>query len=435
MGRTDGRGEDELRPVCIQTDFVGTAAGSCLISCGGTRVICTASVEDGVPPFLRGAGCGWLTAEYAMLPASTGTRKARDGIKKDGRGVEISRLIGRSLRQALDRERLGERTVTIDCDVLEADGGTRTASVTGGFVALCLAVDRLIREGRLRESPIVRQVAAVSAGIVGGVPCLDLCRVEDSAAETDMNAVLGDREDFIELQGTGEGRPFSRREHDILLSLMAGGARRLMQAQREALGEKAYVIGGKRTLVVATGNPNKLREFRELLGDRYRVIGMREAGFEGEVAETADSFEGNAVLKAERVRDAAGYLTLADDSGLQVDALGGEPGVRSARYAGEGADDAQNNLLLLGKLSEVPAPRTARFVCVLALASPFAPTRIFRGECPGRIAFEPRGGEGFGYDPLFEHGSGKTFAEMGEEEKNEVSHRSRAVEKLLEAIG
>ena len=193
--RFDGRQPEEKRPVSIQVDFVKTAAGSCLIatggtrvtaagSCliatGGTRVICTASVEEGVPPFLRGKGQGWLTAEYAMLPASTKERKKRDGIKKDGRGVEIQRLIGRSLRQAVDLQALGERTITLDCDVLEADGGTRTASITGAMVALTCAVDRLIAEGKLLSSPIRHQVAAVSCGIVDNDPCLDLCYAEDS---------------------------------------------------------------------------------------------------------------------------------------------------------------------------------------------------------------------------------------------------------------
>ncbi|MBP3719958.1 MAG: ribonuclease PH, partial [Clostridia bacterium] len=165
--RVDGREPDQQRPVTIQTDFVRTAAGSCLIATGGTRVICTASVEDTVPPFLKGKGQGWVTAEYAMLPASTGTRKKRDGVKKDGRGVEIQRLIGRALRQAVDLKALGERTITLDCDVLEADGGTRTASITGAMVALTCAVDRLMREGKLLASPLRHQVAAISAGIVG----------------------------------------------------------------------------------------------------------------------------------------------------------------------------------------------------------------------------------------------------------------------------
>ena len=173
MNRTDGRREDQARDISIQTDFMRTADGSCLIATGNTRVICTASVEEGVPPFLKGKGQGWITAEYAMLPASTGQRKKRDGIKKDGRSVEIQRLIGRALRQAVDMTQLGERTITLDCDVLEADGGTRTASITGAFVALVCAVDKLVKDKRLLISPIRHQVAAVSCGIVDNTPCLD----------------------------------------------------------------------------------------------------------------------------------------------------------------------------------------------------------------------------------------------------------------------
>ena len=168
------RASGELRELAIYPGFTEMAAGSALVCAGRTRVLCTASVQEGVPPFLRDTGRGWLTAEYAMLPGSTPQRKARDGVKKDGRGVEIGRLIGRSLRAACDLTRLGERTIYIDCDVLQADGGTRTAAVTGGFVALCLAVKKLLDEGRIVDSPVVRQVAAVSVGIVGGVPTLDL---------------------------------------------------------------------------------------------------------------------------------------------------------------------------------------------------------------------------------------------------------------------
>ena len=173
--RLDGRAPDEKRPVSIETDFVRTAYGSCLIATGNTRVICTASVEEAVPHFLKGKGQGWVTAEYARLPASTTERKKRDGIKKDGRSVEIQRLIGRALRQAVDLKALGERTITLDCDVLEADGGTRTASITGAMVALTCAAARLVREKKLPISPIVHQVAAISAGVIDDEPCLDLC--------------------------------------------------------------------------------------------------------------------------------------------------------------------------------------------------------------------------------------------------------------------
>ena len=233
--RADGRQPDEKRPVTIETDFVRTAYGSCLIATGNTRVICTASVEEAVPPFLRDKGQGWITAEYAMLPASTTERKKRDGIKKDGRSVEIQRLIGRSLRQAVDLKALGERTITLDCDVLEADGGTRTASITGAMVALTCAVDRLIREKKLLASPIIHQVAAISAGIVDDVPCLDLCYREDSGAQVDMNIVMNEQREFIELQGTGEGRAFSHDEMEMLTGYGIKGIAELMQQQRDAL--------------------------------------------------------------------------------------------------------------------------------------------------------------------------------------------------------
>ena len=188
--RHDGRESDALRELSIQPGFTQMATGSALISCGRTRVLCTASVQEGVPPFLKGTGRGWVTAEYAMLPGATPQRKSREFLKRDGRSVEIQRLIGRALRSVCRLEALGERTVYIDCDVLQADGGTRTASITGAFVALCLACDRLLREGSIVDSPIRTQVAAVSVGISGGEPVLDLDYPEDSHAAVDMNIVM-----------------------------------------------------------------------------------------------------------------------------------------------------------------------------------------------------------------------------------------------------
>ncbi|MDY2601287.1 MAG: ribonuclease PH, partial [Eubacteriales bacterium] len=280
--------DEKLREVTIIPDFTDAAAGSVLISCGRTRVLCTASVVEGVPPFRKGKG-GWLTAEYAMLPGSTPVRKARDGIKKDGRGVEIQRLIGRSLRAACDLSLLGERTIYIDCDVIQADGGTRTASITGAFVALCLAVEKLIARSDLVDSPVVRQVAAVSVGIVDDQCVLDLEYAQDSRAQVDMNVVMtlerNGEKGFVEVQGTGEGRAYTRGELNALLDLAEDGIEKLMEKQRSALGEKAYIIGKKPRLVLASGNFNKLREMRALLGDRYDVISMREAGFEGDIEE------------------------------------------------------------------------------------------------------------------------------------------------------
>jgi XTP/dITP diphosphohydrolase len=432
MARPDGRKPNELRPCEILVDFVGTADGSCLIRCGGTRVICTASVEEGVPPFLKGKGLGWLTAEYSMLPASTGRRKQRDGIKKDGRGVEISRLIGRALRQAVDRRFLGERTVTIDCDVLEADGGTRTASITGGFVALCCAVDKLIRQGKIKESPIVHQIAAVSAGIVEDVPCLDLCYLEDSAAQTDMNFVMDETGAFIELQGTGEGRAFTRGELAQILSLGEKGIGELHEIQRQALGSRARHIAPRRTLVIASNNAHKIQEISDMVEDRMNVISMKEAGFEEDIDENGDTFEENAAIKARAVAKATGFCALGDDSGLSVDALDGAPGVHSARYCGRHGDDKANNDLLIANMADIPAEdRTAEFVCAMALSLPNGEIKTVRGTCPGVITFTPRGEGGFGYDPYFEYLSGETFAEMAQEEKNRISHRANAMRLML----
>lgn len=428
--RFDGRAADLARPVSIETDFVHTAYGSCLIATGNTRVICTASVEETVPPFLKGKGQGWVTAEYAMLPASTGTRKQRDGIRKDGRSVEIQRLIGRSLRQAVDMKKLGERTITLDCDVLEADGGTRTASITGAMVALTCAVDRLIREGKLLESPVVHQVAAVSCGIVDQVPCLDLCYREDSSAQVDMNFVMNEKGEFIELQGTGEGRAFTPDELSQLIAYGKKGTSELMEAQRAALGERAERIAPKPLLVVATGNEHKLKELKHIFSEFYTVISMTAAGFDGDIDEDADTFAGNAIIKAETVSQALGLPVLADDSGLSVAALNGEPGVHSARYAGDHGNDEANNDLLLSRM-EGQDNRACAFVCDIALAIPGQETRVAEGSCPGTLLYERRGNGGFGYDPLFLYEPlNKTFAQLNEEEKNAVSHRARACEAM-----
>ena len=432
--RADGRRPDEKRPVTIETDFVRTAYGSCLIATGNTRVICTASVEETVPPFLRDKGQGWITAEYAMLPASTPERKKRDGIKKDGRSVEIQRLIGRSLRQAVDLKALGERTITLDCDVLEADGGTRTASITGAMVALTCAVDRLIREKKLLISPIVHQVAAVSAGIVGNEPCLDLCYQEDSSAQVDMNFVMNERREFIELQGTGEGRAFSHDELNALMGYGMKGISELMQLQREALGERARHIAPKPLLLAATGNEHKLRELQEMFRDYYTLAPMTAAGFCGPIDENASTFAGNAIIKAEAVCQATGLPSIGDDSGLSVDALDGEPGVLSARYAGEHGNDEANNDLLLSRM-EGKEDRSAHFECALALKLPGKDPVVAEGSCPGVILYKRRGSGGFGYDPLFLYEPmNKTYAEMNAAEKNEVSHRARAAEKMREKM-
>jgi ribonuclease PH len=231
--RSYGRTAAQLRPTTIQPDFMQSATGSALITQGETRVICTASVEESVPRWMEGRGTGWVTAEYGMLPASTGQRKQRDSTKgrPDGRTVEIQRLIGRSLRAAVDMKALGERTVWIDCDVLTADGGTRCAAITGGYVALAVALRSVGAEAALTSS-----IAAISAGMVDGTPVLDLDYAEDSDAETDMNVVMNNGGAFIELQGTAEGHAFRRHELDALLDLAAAGIGKLFTLQSEALG-------------------------------------------------------------------------------------------------------------------------------------------------------------------------------------------------------
>jgi ribonuclease PH len=235
--RIDGRQSDQLRPMNITAGFIPQAEGSVLIEIGRTRVICTASVEEAVPAFLKGSNKGWITSEYAMIPRATTTRTTRESSvgRKSGRTQEIQRLIGRSMRAAVELEKLGERQVWIDCDVIEADGGTRTASITGAFIALSLAVKKLMASNKLTQNPIRSHVAAVSVGIVGGVPMLDLNYVEDSGADVDFNLVMTDRDEFVEIQGTAERFPFSGTALNQLLDLGRSGIRHLISAQRKVL--------------------------------------------------------------------------------------------------------------------------------------------------------------------------------------------------------
>jgi ribonuclease PH len=240
MIRPDGRSVDELRPMSFERDFTEMAEGSCLVSFGRTRVLCTASVDDDVPRWMRGRGSGWVTAEYSMLPGSSPERVGREAAKgkQSGRTVEIQRLIARSLRSSCDMVMLGERQVTVDCDVLQADGGTRTASICGGYVALHDALSRIVARGELAAHPLHSFCSAISVGIVGGTPVLDLPYVEDSVAEVDMNVVMltpadGGESRFVEVQGTAEGMAFTRGELDSLLALAEGGLVRIATAQRE----------------------------------------------------------------------------------------------------------------------------------------------------------------------------------------------------------
>ncbi len=234
--RPDGRRADELRPLGLEVDFIPSADGSVLVAAGRTRVICTAMIEETVPGWLRGKGTGWVTSEYGMLPGSTSTRKQRDGARgrTDGRTVEIQRLIGRAVRAVCDLERLGERSVWLDCDVIEADGGTRCAAITGAYVALHRALAGAAADGRLASLPLRDSVAAVSVGVVDGEPRLDLAYAEDARAEVDMNVVMTGAGLLVEVQGTAEGAPFDRATLDRLLELAAAGIRDIATGQREA---------------------------------------------------------------------------------------------------------------------------------------------------------------------------------------------------------
>jgi len=237
--RPSGRAVDDLRPINITRNYTKHAEGSVLIEFGDTKVICTASVDKGVPVFLRGRGEGWLTAEYGMLPRSTNSRMGREAArgKQGGRTVEIQRLIGRSLRAAIDLKKLGENTIVIDCDVIQADGGTRTAAITGGFVALIDAVRTLQNKGLIKTDPIKHYIAAVSVGVYQGAPVLDLDYAEDSKAETDMNVIMTENDGYVEVQGTAEDGPYSRAEMDAMLALAEKGIAELIELQRSVLGD------------------------------------------------------------------------------------------------------------------------------------------------------------------------------------------------------
>jgi ribonuclease PH len=239
MERPDNRKKNEMRRINITRDYTINADGSVLMECGNTKVICTACAEEKVPPFLKGTGQGWVTCEYGMLPGSTATRKPRDisRLKLDGRTAEIQRLIGRAMRSIVDLKALGERTIWIDCDVIQADGGTRTTSITGAFVALADAVNKLYREGKLESYPIRSYVAAISVGVRNGEPILDLNYEEDSSTQVDMNVVMTDKGEFVELQGTGEENPFTKAQLGEMLQMAEEGVSQLIEMQKSALGE------------------------------------------------------------------------------------------------------------------------------------------------------------------------------------------------------
>ncbi|MGY3749543.1 ribonuclease PH [Vagococcus acidifermentans] len=441
MTRHDKRETDELRPVTLDVNVLKYPEGSVFIALGETKVICTASIEEKVPPFLANSGTGWVTAEYSMLPRATATRNRRESSrgKLSGRTMEIQRLIGRSLRAVIDLSKLGERAIIIDCDVIQADGGTRTASITGAFAALKLAVDYLLRQGKITEDPIKEWLAAVSVGMLPDGQCvLDLDYEEDVQADVDMNLVMTESGNFVEIQGTGEEATFSNEQLAEMLALGKRGITQLIQKQRQVLqapAEQPRTAG--KELLIATKNPGKAKEFEAIFAaEGYTVKTLLDYPEIAEVEETGTTFEENARLKAETIANQLHQLVLADDSGLQVDALDGDPGVFSARYAGEPKNDAANNAKLLHELTGVPMDkRTARFHCTLALAYPGKDSLIATGELAGLISGIPRGDGGFGYDPLFYlPDEDKTVAEISPVLKNKISHRAKAIQQLSQEL-
>ena len=443
MIRIDGRKFDQIRDVKITRNFTKYAEGSVLIEMGETKVLCTASIEEKVPPFLRNTGTGWINAEYSMLPRSTQQRKVRDSSKGkiDGRSQEIQRLIGRAIRSVVDLDKLGERTIWVDCDVIQADGGTRTASITGAFVAVAEAIYKLYNDGIIKKMPIENFVSAISVGIVDDECLLDICYEEDSQAQVDMNIIMTDRCEFVEVQGTGEERPFSRKDLNKLLELGEKGNKELIKIQRKALGEIADEILGMEygdDIVISTGNAHKLEEIGAILKDlNYNIHSLKDVNLADlEIEENGKTFEHNALIKARTVAKLTNMITIADDSGLEVDAIGKKPGIYSSRYAGENATDAENREKLLKALKNTPAShRGGRFVCCIAVVFPDGKEFVVRGTCEGTIGFEEKGKNGFGYDSLFiVDNYNKTFAELPPSIKNAISHRAKALELMKEEL-
>ncbi|MGX7162832.1 ribonuclease PH [Enterococcus massiliensis] len=433
--RHDGRSIQDIRKITIETNVYKYPEGSVVISFGDTKVICSATVEQSVPPFLRDSHTGWVTAEYSMLPRATASRNRRESSKGkiSGRTMEIQRLIGRSLRAVVDLKKLGERSIVVDCDVLQADGGTRTASITGAFVALRLAVNQLLQKNILKEDPIKEHLAAISVGILpDGEIVTDLDYEEDFSALVDMNLVMTESGRFVEIQGTGEEATFDGEQLNSMLFFGKTAIESLIAFQKEALLEEVASTDDQ-TIVIATRNPGKAKEFNALFGaSGYQVKTLLDFPELPDVAETGKTFEENARLKAETIAQILKRPVLADDSGLKVDALHGMPGIYSARFAGERKSDAANNAKLLHELTGVPdEKRTAQFHCTLVFAAPNKESLVVEAEWSGRIARIPRGENGFGYDPLFiVDGLEKHAAELPAAEKNRLSHRGQALQKL-----
>jgi ribonuclease PH len=443
MPRPDGRADDELRPITFERDYTEMAAGSVLVTFGKTRVLCTASIDESVPRWMKGSGKGWVTAEYSMLPGASPERIDREAAKgkQSGRTVEIQRLIGRALRAACDMKLLGERQVIVDCDVLQADGGTRTASICGGYLALHDALTRLVQNKAIKQHPLHSFVSAISVGICSGVPVLDLPYVEDSTAEVDMNVVVlgqpGEEPKFVRCRAPPRA-PRSAAASSTRCSAWPPRAsprsstcRRCWwptSPRRACSGDERAAAAGLRDRQPAQGGRDRghPRGLVELLPRPADVP---------DVVEDAGTLAGNARLKAAAICAATGLPAVADDTGLFVDALGGEPGVETAYYAGPQATYAENRAKMLQVLDGVDN-RRASFRTIVMVVYPTAASCSVEGVCPGSIATEERGDRGFGFDPLFvpDDGDGRTFSLMTDDEKNAISHRGRAFQALVVAL-
>ncbi len=443
MSRPDGRSADQLREIKITRGWLEHAEGSALIEFGATRVLCAASATEEVPRWRRGSGLGWVTAEYAMLPRATNTRGDRESIKgrPGGRTQEISRLVGRSLRACVDAKALGENTIIIDCDVLQADGGTSTAAITGGYLALADAVGWLQGRRRCKGDPLVASVAAVSVGIVDGEPRLDLCYEEDVAAQTDMNVVCTGDGSFVEIQGTAEREPFGRELLDELLDLGVAGCAELTTA---AAGRPAAMTGlmtdPRAKIILATHNPDKLAELRRILVASRVDVDVADLGDHPDmpqVAETGATFERE--RPAEGARGGGPHRPARGRRRLRPVRRRAERHARRALgplVRRRHGDDEANLRLLLAQLADVPADRrAAHFYCVAALVLPSGAEHVTEGTVHGWLTDAPRGTNGFGYDPIFVPGSSaETTAELTPEEKDAISHRGKALRALAPVI-
>lgn len=424
--RTDNRGNKEIRNLNFQINYTPNPDGSVLVECGNTKIICTAMIEDKVPFFLKGSNSGWLSCEYSMLPSSTQSRKVRDISKGkiDGRSQEIQRLIGRSLRSCIDLKLLGEKTIWIDCDVISADGGTRTASINGAFVALKLAIEKSLAKKHIQKNPLTSNVAAISVGIVKGEKLLDLDYLEDYKADVDLNVVMNSKKEIVEIQGTAEGNTFSRYELNELLDIAELGIEKILNKQEE-------IFRGDEVIILSTDNEHKVKEIKDILYSiPVEIISKKQAGLSSiQVEENLDTLEGNARLKALALKEKSKYSVIADDTGLFVEYLKGDPGVHSARYVGE-HDDKKNRELLLENLKDTDN-RRAYFKTILVYIDELNEEYIFEGICNGHISKVERGDKSFGYDCIFiPNGFEKTFGEMSSQEKNAISHRQKAVNKF-----